>query len=133
MMLIQLLKHQKQHCKALLKIAEKPNHFFAMALFFCPILYRRRSPGMQQLSFTLQGQISWYTAAELYSTRADFLVYSSRMTLYRGRSPGIQQQSNTHRKRSGAGGGDILEKRTEKDHWIIFQCKSTPAHFVQVF
>jgi hypothetical protein len=31
---IQLLKHQKQHCKALLKIFEKPNHFFAMALFF---------------------------------------------------------------------------------------------------
>jgi hypothetical protein len=40
-MLIQLLKHQKQHGKALLKIAEKPNHIFAMALFFCPILYNR--------------------------------------------------------------------------------------------
>jgi hypothetical protein len=31
---IQLLKHQKQHCKPLLKIAEKPDNFFAMALFF---------------------------------------------------------------------------------------------------
>jgi ethanolamine transporter EutH len=36
--LIQLLKHQKQHSKPLLKIAEKPDNFFAMALFFGPIL-----------------------------------------------------------------------------------------------
>ncbi len=31
---IQQLKHQKQHCKPLLKIAEKPEKIFAMALFF---------------------------------------------------------------------------------------------------
>jgi hypothetical protein len=46
-MLIQLLKQQKQHFKPLLKIAEKPNTFFAMALFLCPILY------------TLMGLIPW--------------------------------------------------------------------------
>jgi hypothetical protein len=50
-MLIQLLKHQKQHCKALLKIAEKPNHFFAMALFFCPILYGFPVTGSKYLEY----------------------------------------------------------------------------------
>jgi hypothetical protein len=38
-MLIQLLKQQKQHFKPLLKIAEKPDTVFALALFLCPILY----------------------------------------------------------------------------------------------
>jgi hypothetical protein len=33
-MLIQMLKQQKQHFKPLLKIAEKPDTVFAMALFF---------------------------------------------------------------------------------------------------
>jgi hypothetical protein len=32
-MLIQLLKQQKQHFKPLIKIAEKPDTFFSMALF----------------------------------------------------------------------------------------------------
>jgi hypothetical protein len=36
---IQQLKYQKQLCNALLKIAENPDNFFAMALFLCPILY----------------------------------------------------------------------------------------------
>jgi hypothetical protein len=32
------LKNKRQHCKPPLKIAEKPDTFFAMALFLCPIL-----------------------------------------------------------------------------------------------
>ncbi len=34
MKVILQLKHQKQHAKPMLKIAEKPNTFFAMALFY---------------------------------------------------------------------------------------------------
>jgi hypothetical protein len=42
-------------------------------------IYRRRSPGIQQLSYNLQEKISWYTAAELHSAGEDLLVYSSRV------------------------------------------------------
>jgi hypothetical protein len=52
---IQLLKHQKQHCKPLLKIAEKTNHFFAMALFYVRYYSLSCSLSWHSLDLTLRG------------------------------------------------------------------------------